>query len=59
DAWVWEHQALVRARPVAGDVRIGAAFNEIRRNHPLPAARPHGTEDRNRRHAHAHRGQCR
>ena len=32
DAWVWEHQALVRARPVAGDAAVGAAFNRIRRD---------------------------
>ena len=25
-AWVWEHQALVRARAVAGDVRLAADF---------------------------------
>jgi glutamate-ammonia-ligase adenylyltransferase len=31
DAWAWEHQALVRARPVAGDAAVGAAFNRIRR----------------------------
>jgi glutamate-ammonia-ligase adenylyltransferase len=30
DAWVWEHQALVRARPVAGDARVGDAFNALR-----------------------------
>jgi len=30
-AWVWEHQALVRARPVAGDPIIAARFSEIRR----------------------------
>ncbi len=30
-AWTWEHQALVRARPVAGDTRIGEAFGELRR----------------------------
>ena len=29
-AWVWEHQALTRARFVAGDVNIGAAFEQIR-----------------------------
>ena len=29
-AWVWEHQALTRARFVAGDVSIGAAFDAIR-----------------------------
>ncbi|WP_422126655.1 bifunctional [glutamate--ammonia ligase]-adenylyl-L-tyrosine phosphorylase/[glutamate--ammonia-ligase] adenylyltransferase [Thioalkalivibrio sulfidiphilus] len=30
-AWTWEHQALVRARPVAGDTRIAEGFAEIRR----------------------------
>ena len=30
DAWVWEHQALVRARPVAGDRNLGKAFSKIR-----------------------------
>ena len=30
DAWVWEHQALVRARPVAGSAAIAARFGEIR-----------------------------
>jgi glutamate-ammonia-ligase adenylyltransferase len=29
-AWVWEHQALTRARYVAGDVAIGAAFEDVR-----------------------------
>ncbi len=29
-AWAWEHQALTRARFVAGDVSIGAAFEAIR-----------------------------
>jgi glutamate-ammonia-ligase adenylyltransferase len=29
-AWVWEHQALTRARFVAGDPAIGAAFDTIR-----------------------------
>ena len=29
-AWVWEHQALTRARFVAGDVNIGAAFEAIK-----------------------------
>ena len=32
DAWVWEHQALVRARPVAGDENVCAAFDRIRRH---------------------------
>ncbi|MGH8800144.1 MAG: bifunctional [glutamate--ammonia ligase]-adenylyl-L-tyrosine phosphorylase/[glutamate--ammonia-ligase] adenylyltransferase, partial [Casimicrobiaceae bacterium] len=29
-AWTWEHQALTRARYVAGDGRIGAAFESER-----------------------------
>ena len=29
-AWLWEHQALTRARFCAGDRRIGAAFETIR-----------------------------
>jgi [glutamine synthetase] adenylyltransferase / [glutamine synthetase]-adenylyl-L-tyrosine phosphorylase len=29
-AWTWEHQALTRARFVAGDAAIGAAFESIR-----------------------------
>ncbi|WP_332675648.1 bifunctional [glutamate--ammonia ligase]-adenylyl-L-tyrosine phosphorylase/[glutamate--ammonia-ligase] adenylyltransferase [Aromatoleum sp.] len=29
-AWVWEHQALTRARFAAGDAAIGAAFDDIR-----------------------------
>lgn len=29
-AWVWEHQALTRARFVAGDASIGRAFEAIR-----------------------------
>ena len=31
-AWVWEHQALTRARFVAGDAHIGTAFERIRRD---------------------------
>jgi glutamate-ammonia-ligase adenylyltransferase len=30
-AWVWEHQALTRARFSAGDAEIGAAFETVRR----------------------------
>ena len=30
DAWTWEHQALVRARPVAGDALLARAFRDIR-----------------------------
>lgn len=29
-AWAWEHQALVRARPVAGDLNVCQTFAEIR-----------------------------
>ncbi|HEV2609052.1 MAG TPA: bifunctional [glutamate--ammonia ligase]-adenylyl-L-tyrosine phosphorylase/[glutamate--ammonia-ligase] adenylyltransferase, partial [Noviherbaspirillum sp.] len=29
-AWVWEHQALTRARFCAGDVTIGSRFEEVR-----------------------------
>ncbi|MES9955651.1 MAG: bifunctional [glutamate--ammonia ligase]-adenylyl-L-tyrosine phosphorylase/[glutamate--ammonia-ligase] adenylyltransferase [Sedimenticola sp.] len=31
DAWTWEHQALLRARPVAGDPRMASEFERIRR----------------------------
>jgi glutamate-ammonia-ligase adenylyltransferase len=31
DAWVWEHQALVRARAVAGDPAVIECFNAVRR----------------------------
>ncbi len=29
-AWTWEHQALLRARPVAGDEPLADAFNALR-----------------------------
>ena len=31
-AWTWEHQALVRARYVAGDIQVGQEFDRIRRS---------------------------
>jgi glutamate-ammonia-ligase adenylyltransferase len=31
-AWSWEHQALTRARFVAGDTRVGAEFARVRRD---------------------------
>jgi glutamate-ammonia-ligase adenylyltransferase len=31
-AWVWEHQALVRARFVAGDPGLGQRFEQVRRD---------------------------
>ncbi len=30
DAWTWEHQALVRARPIAGDEGLMETFNALR-----------------------------
>ena len=30
DAWVWEHQALTRARYCAGDAAVGAQFEALR-----------------------------
>ena len=30
-AWPWEHQALVRARVVAGDTKLAARFEQVRR----------------------------
>jgi len=32
DAWTWEHQALVRARGVAGDIELIERFNLVRRD---------------------------
>jgi glutamate-ammonia-ligase adenylyltransferase len=31
NAWTWEHQALVRARPVAGDGSLAERFGQVRR----------------------------
>lgn len=31
NAWIWEHQALVRARSIAGDVLLRAKFERLRR----------------------------
>ena len=31
EAWTWEHQALVRARVVAGDARLSEGFDSVRR----------------------------
>ncbi|MEI6415022.1 MAG: bifunctional [glutamate--ammonia ligase]-adenylyl-L-tyrosine phosphorylase/[glutamate--ammonia-ligase] adenylyltransferase, partial [Pseudomonadota bacterium] len=42
EAWIWEHQALLRARPIAGDPELAALFAKIRREvlsrerQPLP-----------------------
>jgi glutamate-ammonia-ligase adenylyltransferase len=29
-AWVWEHQALIRARPIAGDPGLARVFEDVR-----------------------------
>lgn len=42
-AWVWEHQALTRARFCAGDAEVGARFEQIREQvlrRPRPADGP-------------------
>jgi glutamate-ammonia-ligase adenylyltransferase len=31
EAWTWEHQALIRARPITGDALLQDAFTRIRR----------------------------
>ncbi|HEU5398669.1 MAG TPA: bifunctional glutamine synthetase adenylyltransferase/deadenyltransferase, partial [Gammaproteobacteria bacterium] len=31
-AWTWEHQALLRARPVAGSPEVAETFNQVRRS---------------------------
>ncbi len=31
-AWTWEHQALIRARPITGDSALFARFEQIREN---------------------------
>lgn len=42
DAWTWEHQALVRARPVAGDPELMEKFQAVRRE---TLARPRDVEE--------------
>lgn len=32
DAWIWEHQALVRARPIVGSSTLARQFIELRKN---------------------------
>jgi len=55
-AWTWEHQALTRARFVAGDARIGAAFEAereafLRRPRDLAKLAADVVEMRRRMHA--------
>jgi [glutamine synthetase] adenylyltransferase / [glutamine synthetase]-adenylyl-L-tyrosine phosphorylase len=45
-AWTWEHQALVRARPVAGDPALASRFERVRAN-VLCAARDRDELKRN------------
>jgi [glutamine synthetase] adenylyltransferase / [glutamine synthetase]-adenylyl-L-tyrosine phosphorylase len=30
NAWTWEHQALIKARPITGDINMSKRFDEIR-----------------------------
>jgi [glutamine synthetase] adenylyltransferase / [glutamine synthetase]-adenylyl-L-tyrosine phosphorylase len=39
EAWTWEHQALLRARAVAGDEKLRAAFEAVRRRTLTAAVR--------------------
>jgi glutamate-ammonia-ligase adenylyltransferase len=39
EAWTWEHQALLRARAVAGDAKLCAAFEAVRRRTLTSAVR--------------------
>jgi [glutamine synthetase] adenylyltransferase / [glutamine synthetase]-adenylyl-L-tyrosine phosphorylase len=32
NAWTWEHQALIKARPITGDINMSNRFEEIRRD---------------------------
>ena len=55
-AWIWEHQALTRARYTAGDAAIGDAFEAIRRDvlrrrRELPALRAEIVAMRQKMHA--------
>lgn len=40
-AWSWEHQAITRARFVAGDTQIGARFEKVRQDILLQKREPH------------------
>ncbi len=54
-AWTWEHMALTRARPVAGDRGAVRADRRDDRRGVARAARPEAPRGRCRRHATAHR----
>ncbi|MCC7325821.1 MAG: bifunctional [glutamate--ammonia ligase]-adenylyl-L-tyrosine phosphorylase/[glutamate--ammonia-ligase] adenylyltransferase [Burkholderiales bacterium] len=42
NAWIWEHQALTRARFVAGDAAVGTAFENLRESLLRLAREPAG-----------------
>lgn len=42
NAWTWEHQALVRARPVAGDCSLVERFDRVRREVLCKEREPEG-----------------
>ncbi|WP_136254132.1 bifunctional [glutamate--ammonia ligase]-adenylyl-L-tyrosine phosphorylase/[glutamate--ammonia-ligase] adenylyltransferase [Onishia niordana] len=57
EAWTWEHQALVRARAVAGDAELVQRFDEVRRDvlgqpRDLPALREEVIKMRHKMRAH-------
>lgn len=57
EAWTWEHQALVRARVVAGDAKLAQRFEEVRRGilcreRDLPKLRLDVAEMREKMRAH-------
>src|SRR5690606_36513058 len=68
-AWTWEHQALVRARCIAGSPRVAAAFEQVRtdilgaqrdpdqlrRDIPTKRQRMRGEHDRSRGNAFDHK----
>ena len=31
NAWTWEHQAIIKARPISGNIRMAARFEQIRK----------------------------
>jgi [glutamine synthetase] adenylyltransferase / [glutamine synthetase]-adenylyl-L-tyrosine phosphorylase len=44
-AWTWEHQALLRARAVAGDPQVRVAFEALRKRALIEAVRREGLRD--------------
>ena len=54
DAWTWEHQALLRARPVAGNADLCAGVRGGPAPHPLERRASRHSANRRRGDAHAH-----